>query len=213
MKHTFKTFMILSFMVCSWGFCAFGLDQIGKSMKISVSTAFPPQARTTGTVGANVSNSRSMWIQIDLKFKVKDEKVAARRFLDNPQLDIQLAVLPDKKTGPAVIFSGKINYITLELDGREHNLKALLPAALFRRYAYNRQMERVNFAVKASYSAGGKVSAVAYGSNKGLPEKDIRSFFNAIPRDAVSAPDTIFGRQGTSWSIIEVNKYEMEKIK
>lgn len=216
MKNTFKTSLILFLFVCSWGFCAFAAEQIGKTIKVSLSTAYPPQARTTGTVGANITNARSLWLLADIKFKTKDEKNAARRFLDNPVLDIQIAVYPSKRAGKtekAVIFSGKIDYITLERDGREHYLKALLPSLLFRKYAYDRQLDRTDFVVKVSYSAGGKVLGTAYGSNKSVQEKEIRNFFNAVPRNAVQAPGTVWGRQGTTWSIIEVNKYEMEKLR
>lgn len=216
MKYTLKTILVLSVLVFSWGFCAFGTEQIRKTFKVELSTALPPQARTSGTVGSNTSASRNQWLKAELKFKTHDEKIPVRRFSDNPRLEIQIAVGVGKKLAKnekIVIFSGKIDYVTLEFDGKEHYLKALLPAVLFRRYAYNRQPDRANIAVKASYLLNGKVVAVAYNSNCGLQEKLVRDFFRAVPKNAVQAPDTVYGRQGTSWSIIEVNKYEMEKIR
>lgn len=216
MKHTLKALLAASVLLSSWGFCAFAIDQINKSFKISVAAELPPQARTVGSASTNMATARNNWLQADMRFKTPDESNPLKRFLDKPQLEVQIATYPGRrpqKNENVIVFSGKINYITLELDGREHHLKALLPAPIFRRYAYDRQIERTVFVVRAVYSVNNKALAIAYGSNKGLPTREIREFFRNIPQNAVKAADTVCGRRGTTWSIIDVNKYEMEQMK
>lgn len=216
MKHIFKSSLIIFIIVCSWGFCAYGKDNIRKSFKVSLSTAFQPAARTVVSVGANTANSDNLWLQADMKFRTDEEEKIAKRFLDKPQLEIKIATFVEKrqlKNEKIVVFNGKINYISLELDGKEHHLKALLPALFFHRYAYNRKMDRTTFVARAVYSVNGKALAIAYGSNKNLQEREIREFFRDIPQNAITADNTIYGRQGTTWSIVEVNKYEMEQMK
>ena len=69
------TFKILSALIFTGVLCAYGNDTIRKSMKLTIKTSLPPQAKTTGTVGANSSNAKSQWVEVDLKFHTNDEKV------------------------------------------------------------------------------------------------------------------------------------------
>ena len=228
-----KKILILLSVSLVGTFCAYGNDAIKKSIKLKVTTAFPPQARTTGTVGSNVTSNRNAWLQADIEFIAADEKNAAKRFIDSPQLEIQIATYSPQKPAPkntarktyanaakktaqnekVLIFTGKVDYWTFEQNGKDHYIKALLPELFFRRYAYDRQLERTTFIVKAVLRANGKELATVYGSNKAVPQKEIQSFFKAPPKNASVLPDTVCGRNGTTWSIIEVNKYEMEKNK
>lgn len=207
-------FKILSALIFTGVLCAYGNDTIRKSMKLTIKTSLPPQAKTTGTVGANSSNAKSQWVEVDLKFHTNDEKVYRRRFIDDPEFAVELAVYPQNSSKErSVIFSGKAKYWTVEQDGRDHFMKLLLPAVLFRRYAYDRTVDRVLFVAKGVLSVNGEVIGTAYGSSKGMALKDIQKFFRLPPKNAIKAPDTMTGRAGTSWEIIEVNRYELEKRK
>lgn len=212
MRTTCK--ILLAAFCCTFagGYYAFGAeDVIAKTMKVSVSSALPPQAKTTGTVGANSSNSKNNWVQVDIRFHTDDVKSTARRFLADPQLSVELAVYPQNNKDRCVVFSGNVNYWFVEQDGNDHNMRMLLPAVFCRRFCGDRSIDRITFVAKAVLSFGGKRRAVEYGSNKGLSSKEISSFFRALPRNAIVVPGTMSGRSGTPWSMIEVNKFEFEK--
>lgn len=213
MNTVYKVFITAFLCLCAGGYCAFGAkeDIIEKSIKVSISTALPPQARTTGTVGVNSSNARSHWAQVDVRFRTEDEKNMRRRFLNNPELAVELAIYPNNSKEQCVVFSGKVRYWFLEQDGKEHYMKMLLPAQFFRRFADGRSVDRVTFAARAVVSFDGKVRATAYGSTKGLAAKELSLFFRRLPANALHVVGALIGRQGTSWSIIEVNRYEFEK--
>ena len=212
MKKTCKILLAVFCCMFAGGYCAFGTDNtVSKTMKVTVSSALPPQAKTTGTVGANSSSAKSQWVQVDVKFRTDDEKNLRRRYLDDVELAVELAIYPANDKEKCVVFSGKVNYWFVEQDGRDHNMKVLLPAVFFRRFSENRAVERVVFVAKAVLSFGGKKYAVAYGSSKGMASKDIIAFFRALPASTVFVANTLSGRQGTPWNIIEVNKFEFEK--
>lgn len=213
MKITCKIIFAVFCFVFAGGYCAFGADKdtIADSIKISIDTALPPQAKTTGTIGSNSSNSRNQWVQVEVKFRTDDVKSFNKRYLDSPELAVELATYSPREKIRNLIFTGKVNYWFLEQDGKEHYMKILLPAPFFRRYNDDRTVDRTTFVAKVSLSFNSKLYTVAYGSNKGLADKEIKGFFNRIPYDAVFLHNTLTGRAGTPWSVIEVNRYEYEK--
>ena len=212
MKTMYKILFAVFCCVFTGGYCAFGADDvISKSMKVSISNTLPPQAKTTGTAVANSSNSKDRWVQVDVKFNTADEKELRSRYLEDAELAVDLAVYPVNDKERSVLFSGKVNYWFVEQDGRDHNMKVLLPAVFFRRFVENRAVERVVFVAKATLSFGGKQRAVAYGSTKSLQDKEIVAFFRALPGNIIIINNTLTGRQGTPWSVVEVNKFEFEK--
>lgn len=213
MKTAYKILFAAFCCLLTGGYCAFGAEEniIEKSMKVTVSTAQPPQARTTGTVGINSASSRHPWVQVDVRFRTEDEKNMRRRFLDNPELAVELAVMPQNSKEKCVVFSGKVKYWFLEQDGKDHYMKMLLPALFFRRFADGRSVDRVVLAAKAVVSLGGKGSVVGYGSTKGLAVKEITAFFRRLPAKTLRVEGAMVGRQGSPWSMIEVNRYEYEK--
>ncbi len=213
MKKALKMILAVSSCMLAGGYCACGAEKntINDSMKITISSALPPQAKTTGTVGSNSSNSKNQWVQVDIKFRTDDVKSFAKRYLDEPELAVELATYSNREQIRNLVFTGKVNYWFIEQDGKEHNMKMLLPAPFFRRYNDNRTVDRTVFVARASVSFNGKQHAVAYGSNKGLSEKEIKNFFTKIPSDAIFLKDSLIGRSGTPWSVIEVNRYEFEK--
>ena len=216
MKTMYKTLLAVFCCVFAGGYCASGAeDVISKSMKVAISNTLSPQARTTGTAVTNSSSAKDKWVQVDVKFNTPDVKDSWLRYLDDAELEVKLAVYPanekEKEKEKSVVFSGKVSYWFVEQDGREHYMKVLLPAVFFRRYTENRAVERVLFVAKAALSFGGKQRAVAYGSTKNLQEKDITAFFRTPPANTIFINDTLIGRHGTPWSVIEVNKFEFEK--
>lgn len=212
MRTMYKTFLAVFCCVFAGGYCASGAeDVISKSMKVTISNTLPPQARTTGTAVTNSSSVRDKWVQVDVKFNTSDEKNLGLRYLDDAELAVDLAVYPVNDKDKSVVFSGKVSYWFVEQDGREHYMKVLLPAVFFRRYTENRAVERVVFVAKATLSFGGKQRAVAYGSTKSLQDKDITAFFRTYPANTIIINDTLIGRHGTPWNVIEVNKFEFEK--
>lgn len=213
MPCTNKILAVLAAFVLTGAFCAFGNDAINKSIKAEISCAFPPQARTTGTVGANTSNARSQWGVVDVKFRTDDVKNAAKRFIDNPELEVKLAIYPQRNNEYPVLFTGKVTYYTIEQNGRDHYMRMLLPAPIFRRYAYNMDISKVTFVALVALRDGSKVLGAAVTSNKSLNTRDINNFFRKMPRNIIRCENTLTGRQGTTWSIIEVNKFEYEKNK
>lgn len=235
MKYPSRTLSLLLCCMLAGGFCAYGnektkknvsknIDIIKNSMKITVNTVMPPMAKTTGTVGANAASSKNVWGQVDLKFRTDNVKEAKKRFIDNPELDVVIATYQDiekdkkskdKKTvnkNKCIVFSGKLKYITIEQDGSDHYMKALLPGIIFRRFAYDRTLDRSILAVKMTLKGNGKIIGTAYGSNKSLTKDVLEKFFKSLPKNYVDAKNTIYGRYGTSWNVIDVNKYELEKI-
>lgn len=213
MNTVYKVLFTAFLCVFAGGYCVFGADDdiIQKSIKVTVGIALPPQARTIGTVGVNSSNSRSQWAQVDVRFRTDDVKSLRRRYLNKPELAVELAIYPNNKE-KSVIFSGKVNYWFLEQDGKDHYMKILLPAQFFRRFSDGRSIERVTFVAKAVVSFDGKVRATGYGSTKGLSDKEIALFFRRLPANALRVNGAMMGRMGTPWSIIEVNRYEYEKL-
>ena len=105
----------------------------------------------------------------------------------------------------------KLN-VALEQDGGEHHMKALLPKIVFRRFAYDRSVDRTIFIAKVVLSSDGRTLGTAYGSNRSFAPKDMVKYFTELPKGYVEVNDCIYGRFGTSWSTIEVNRYELEKI-
>ena len=212
MKTMYKTLLAVFCCVFAGGYCASGAeDVISKSMKVTISNTLPPQARTTGTAVTNSSSVRDKWVQVDVKFNTSDEKDLYLRYLDDAELAVDLAVYPVNDKDKSVVFSGKVSYWFVEQDGREHHMKVLLPAVFFRRYTENRAVERVVFVAKAVLSFGGKKRAEAYGSTKNLQNKEIIAFFRTPPANTIFINDTLIGRHGTPWNVIEVNKFEFEK--
>ena len=89
---------------------------------------------------------------------------------------------------------------------------ALLPKIVFRRFAYDRSVDRTIFVAKVVLSSDGRTLGTAYGSNRSFAPKDMVKYFTELPKGYVEVNDCIYGRFGTSWSTIEVNRYELEKI-
>ena len=235
MKYPSITLGLLLCCMLAGGFCAYGnektkksgsknIDIIKNSMKVTVNTVMPPMAKTTGTVGTNTVSSKNIWIQVDLKFRTDNIKDAKKRFIDNPELNVIIAtyqdIEKDKKAkdkknvvkNKCVVFSGKLKYVTIEQDGNDHYMKALLPGIIFRRFAYDRTPDRTTLAAKLTLKENGKSIGTAYGSNKSLTKDVLEKFFSSLPKNYINAKDTIYGRYGTSWNVIDVNKYELEKI-
>lgn len=196
-----------------WGYCVFGADEdiIKKTIKVSVSHAQPPQAKTSGTAVANSSSSKDQWVQVDVKFRTEDVKNFRLRYFNDVELAVELAVYSTNEKERCLVFSGKVNYWFVEQDGKDHNMKVLLPAPFFRRFAEGRSVDRVVFVARAVLSLSDKYRVVAYGSNKNVATKDMEVFFRMFPINTIIIKNTLSGRQGTPWSMVEVNKFEFEK--
>ncbi len=191
-------------------FCASGAENIKKTMKMSVFTKYPPQAKTSGTSGSNLTGVKDQWLDIELKYRPQDIKDVKKRFIDDVELNVRVLCRDAKRT---VLFNGSVKYWYIERDGKDHYMKALLPAPIFRRYISDQNIDRFKLYVAADIVVGGKVIATAYGSNKAVPLKDISAAFRNLPKNTVKVEGAVSGRTGTTWSIIEVNKYEYEKVK
>lgn len=213
MKISHKILRFAILLVFMGSFCAFGSDTIKTSMKLTLNVVQPPQARTVNTASASYSSAKTQWVQAELKFDTADVKGVNQRFIDDIQLDVNIATYPGKSKNRCISFTGTVKYWTLEQDGKTHYMKALLPAQLFRRYAYGRQIEREVLVAKVVLKDKNKTLGTAYASTKTMQQRELYRFFRVLPRNTVKVPDSVFGRSGTSWSVIEVNKYELEKIK
>ncbi len=194
-------------------FCAFGTDKIAKSAAVSVKCVHAPLAKTSGTTGSATLSTRDQWVEVDLHFNTNDIKELKKRFIDSPELEVQIvSYYSDGKSKlKPVEFTGKINYWTLEMDGREHYMKALLPPVLARRYTFETSVSKVIWLARVVLKAGGRNLCIAYGSSKPIADNVIYSYFRENLKNAVKVENAVSGRAGTSWSVIEVNKYELEK--
>ena len=201
---------ILFCCVFAWSFCAFGNETIKSSIELKVLPKLPPQARTSGTTGSNMSGVRDNWLDMDIRFRTNNIKDVKKRFLDNPELHITVVAVEGKRS---ILFNGIINYMYIEQDGKNHYMKALLPAPFLRRHFVDLSIDRIRFLVKGDIKQNGKILATVYGSNKPANKKDLQALFQKIPNNIPMVPDSVCGRDGTTWSIIDVNKYEYEKNK
>ena len=213
MKKFQKILKLTMLCACMGSFCAYGNATIKKSMKLTLSAVQPPQAKSVNTASASYSSSKTLWIQAEVKFDVDDIRNVVSRFIDDPVLEVSIATYPGKTKNKCVNFTGSVKYWTIEQNGKTHYMKALLPAPVFQRYAYGTSLDRDIIAAKVVLKDKSGTLGTAYGSTKSLALKELQRFFRALPKNTVKVPDTISGRAGTSWSVIEVNKYELEKIK
>ena len=152
-------FKVVKFLLCvlcvlfTGVFCAYGVEKISKTGAVTVKTVHPPQSKTSGTVDSLSSTSRDLWGEAELSFNTNNIKEIKQRFIDSPELEVQLVSYYADGSRKPVVFTGKIAYWTLENDGRTHYMKALLPAALVRRYTGEDSASKVVWLARMALTA------------------------------------------------------------
>jgi hypothetical protein len=134
-------------------------------------------------------------------------------------MEVDVAVLNGKikNVEQVALFKGKVDYYSVELDGKKHNFLALVPGQLFYRYA-NKSVKPIqeNLRIQVKIYQGGELIGSGYYTTKtGLTEKDQKIWFSKFQAsksykvNVIS--DSVCGRRDTPWGMFGHDKYELEK--
>ena len=219
MKRCLMVKIVLMAVLCLVGavLCAASPKSYVKDVKISVSSSYAPNPRVQN-ISTSDKNSLK-WVLIE--FEVNTEKFDGKNgvYLDDVELVVDAALLNGEKKGveQVVLFTGAIEYYSIELDGKKHKLLALIPGSIFARYANEKtDPAKANWNIKATLNFRGSAIAVKYYSNvNGTSEKDLKVWFNKYKNvrtvSVREVADAVFARRETPWGMIDHDQYEFEK--
>lgn len=186
-----------------------------KPLKIYFTESSPPLAQVTGTSADNTTYTKYRWGVINVEFWTQNGG-----YIDDVDMDVEVALLNGQVNGveQVVLFKGKIEYWTVELDGKKHFVTALIPGKIFSRYVgiAGQTPARANVYIAIKFSSKGQLLAEGYYVNRGnMNESDIKKWFSAIKGasnyNVFEVPNSVMARRDTPWGMIEVDKYEFEK--
>ena len=212
--------IVLAVLFCGSAFVvsASNKSPFKKDLLISVSGEFAPRAEVKNTPSSNTQTYRWVVINVDVQTEKGDDKDGS--FLDDVEMEIEAVLLNGKKNNveQAVLFSGKIEYYFVELDGKKHNFIALIPGQLFYRYA-NKGVKpaQAEMRIQVKFYQRGRLLKSGYYYTKGgsANESEQRTWFakfrNSKLYSVKEVPDSIFSRRETTWGMFDNDKYEFEK--
>ncbi len=187
-----------------------------KNMTLTVKESYAPVPSSVSNIAAE-NKFRHKWGVIQLEASTERDK--DRRFLDDVDMEVSVALRKGARKGVEniVLFTGKITYHYVELDGGKHYFLALLPGQLINRYADNGvSLLRSDLVVQVKLSQYGRqLAEVYYNSGTEKDAKVLRKWFATIRQSSkynvVEVPNSILPRRETPWGMVDHDKYEYEK--
>ena len=219
MKNSFavKIFVVTVLALCTCIAFADVKSVFSKEMKISFTSSDTPEPNVKNI--STDTRQKYKWGLIEVELNMEKGESKSGAYLDDVEMDVEVALLNGEKRNvqQVILFTGKIEYYSIELDGNKHKLLALIPGRLFARYA-NKKVSpaQAEMYIKVKLSSNNKPLATGYYSTKGSkPEKELKNWFNKFQNSkAISVktvPNSVFARRDTPWFMIDHDKYELEK--
>lgn len=212
--------MFLTALLLAGAVVAFAKEKaiFKNDMKITVSAENAPYFEPKNlSSGQNIQNYK--WLLINVEAQTEKGNGKTGDFADDIAMEVDVAVFngKSKNVEQIVLFSGKVEYYSVELDGKKHNFLALVPGQLFYRYvdkSVRPAQENLRVQVRL-YQGGELVSSGYYASKTGITDKEQKVWFAKFQSSknysVKVVSDSIFGRRETPWAMFGHDKYELEK--
>ncbi|MDR0932877.1 MAG: hypothetical protein LBM70_07670 [Victivallales bacterium] len=186
-------------------------EELFTKIKIDLSSSNPPNLRNTGnnTTYSSSMSWRNRWLVIAVEFTPVAPPKMRRAWIDGATLSVRAMFnAPSESKKQTHVFSGKSVFWTIPLDAKKHIATMMIPPQLLDRY-----LPRTGSGSVAS-SSNAEVEAVFFdrdGAEIGRGYYSTKKWI--VPKNAVEVPNSIFARNETPWSILDVDYFDLLQAK
>ncbi|NOY75250.1 MAG: hypothetical protein GXP32_05600 [Kiritimatiellaeota bacterium] len=213
-RKLFYHSLALGILLCSSVSVSAQQAALFRDLKITPRWVYDP-GFSSGTVINRGTKTQLKWLELDVSYTAVPMK--RKNWLDD--LTIEYRILLPKSGKRQVILSGKVDYWAIAMDGETHHAQAFVHPRFLQRYAPGLKLKKrelrdiritVTFIQNESVVGKGVYKPKQNMSVSSL-DKDLRRAMSS--RSTIKVNHSVFSRDETPWSIINLNYYELIKRK
>lgn len=213
-KLLLHSFAVFAFLLSSTSL--YSQKALFKDIKITPKWAYDP-GFTTGTVIQRGTKTQLKWLQLDVDYTTAALKNT--KWLDNVTLEYKI-LLP-KTSRRRVVLSGKVDYWAIQMDGEVNHAQAFIYPKILLRYASGlkiKKKELQDLRITLTFIQNESIVGMGTYKPRRLKKKSANALANDLrkamaDRMTIKVNHTVFSRDETPWSIININYYELIKRK
>lgn len=209
--------LFISVSVClGIGFNCFSQEK-GYFKNIEVKSDFVYYPRWGVNNVENLGNTKAQWLQISVKYitgkKEADSGKDSSQWLDDVVMEYEV-LLPTRSTGKNkyILLTGQITYWSICLDGKEHKEIAFISPHFLRRYAPSMKLNDRTLKetlIKVTFKVNDAIVGGGYQDTESA--KLFKTASTSI--NLLRVKNAVLGRDKTPWYYLNMEHYEMIKLK
>jgi len=219
MKNTRYIAVVVSLFVFCAGSIKAQAVKMFKDVEIKTSVVEDP-GFSSGNVKQYPVNKNQKWIELDINYSTASsmDKKGDPRWVSDVVMKYDV-LLPKVSGRPRVVLSGKVQYWAIALDGKVHHAQAFIHPRILQRFVPGLKLNNsalkdlrvmVTFELNESPVGVGVIKLKGKSKSANVVSEIRRALSSPVTK---KVKDSIFSRDMTPWSIINLGYYELIKQK